>query len=170
MNAPHSDWIGRTEEVEELIAPGPVQATAATLDDATTTFAPGSAVPPLWHWSFFLTRVPQSDLAPDGHPHRGGFMPPIELPRRMFAGARMRFHRPLVIGETARRQSLLRDISEKDGRTGKLAFVTVVHQIEQGGATCIEEEQDIVYREASGRIAPPSARNGRRPRRARGRA
>ncbi len=155
MNASYSDWIGRTEEAEELIALPPVQATAATLDDTTTAFAPGSPLPPLWHWSFFVPRVPQSGLAPDGHPHRGGFMPPIELPRRMFAGARVRFRRPLVIGEIARRQSVIRAVSEKAGRAGKLAFVTVGHQIRQGGEVCVEEEQDIVYREAGAPIAAP---------------
>ena len=87
MGASYSDWVGRSEEVEELIALAPVEAVAATLDDATTEFGPGSVLPPLWHWFFFLPRVPQSRLDRDGHPQRGGFMPPIELPRRMFAGA-----------------------------------------------------------------------------------
>jgi 3-methylfumaryl-CoA hydratase len=85
-------------------------------------------------------------------------MPPIDLPRRMFAGARLRFFRPLVIGESARRQSVIRAVSEKAGRTGKLAFVTVGHQIHQEGATRIEEEQDIVFREAGARIATPEVR------------
>jgi len=158
MNASYSDWVGRTEEAEELIALAPVQAAAATLDDTTTEFARGSTLPPLWHWFFFLPRVPQSRLGPDGHPDRGGFMPPIELPRRMFAGARVRFLKPLLIGERARRQSLIREVSEKAGRTGKLAFVTVWHQIEQDGGICIEEEQDIVFREAGAVVAAPEMR------------
>jgi 3-methylfumaryl-CoA hydratase len=158
MNSSYADWIGRTEEAEELIAVAPLQATAATLDDTTTELAPGSALPPLWHWVFFLPRVPQSQLGPDGHPQRGGFMPPIELPRRMFAGARVRFLRTLVIGETARRQSVIRAVSEKSGRTGKLAFVTIWHQIRQDRGICIEEEQDIVFREAGGRVAAPEVR------------
>src|SRR6516164_1104104 len=154
----YADWVGRTEEAEELIALAPVQAAAATLDVTTTEFAVGSALPPLWHWFFFLPRVPQSQLGADGHPPRGGFMPPIALPRRMFAGARVRFLRPIVIGQRARRQSVIRGITEKAGRTGKLAFVTVGHQIEQDGAVCIEEEQDIVYREAGARVAAPEPR------------
>jgi 3-methylfumaryl-CoA hydratase len=85
-------------------------------------------------------------------------MPPIELPRRMFAGARVRFLRPLKIGETARRQSVIREVSEKAGRTGKLAFVTVWHQIHQDGGICIEEEQDIVFRGAGARVAAPELR------------
>lgn len=158
MSSPYAGWVGRTEEAEELIAPAPVQAVAATLDDPTTAFAAGSPLPPLWQWFFFLPRVPQSGLGPDGHPQRGGFMPPIELPRRMFAGARMRFPKPLVIGPPARRRSVIRDVSEKEGRTGKLAFVTVAHVIHQGGEICIEEEQDIVYREPGEPVAAPVPR------------
>jgi 3-methylfumaryl-CoA hydratase len=158
MNASYSDWIGRTEEAEEFIALAPVQAALALLDDTTREFTEGSALPQLWHWFFFLPRVPQSQLGPDGHPHRGGFMPPIELPRRMFAGARVRFLWPLVIGERARRRSVIRAVSEKAGRTGKLAFVTVCHQIEQDDRICIEEEQDIVYREAGARVAAPEVK------------
>src|SRR5215470_1677056 len=154
MRASYADWVGRTEEAEELIALAPVLAAAATLDDTTTEFAVGSPLPPLWQWFFFLPRAPQSRLGPDGHPQRAGFMPPVELPRRMFAGARVRFLRPLLIGQPAHRQSVLRTVSEKEGRTGSLVFVTVAHAIRQDGATCIEEEQDIVYREA---VAPVEA-------------
>ena len=155
MKASYSDWIGRTEETEELMALAPVQAAAATLDDTTTEFALGSPLPPLWQWFFFLPRVLQSRLGLDGHPQRGGFMPPIELPRRMFAGARMRFLKPLMIGRPARRQSVIRDVSEKEGRAGKLAFVTVAHSISQDGEVCIEEEQDIVYREPGAPVGAP---------------
>ena len=155
MGAPYSDWIGSTEEAEELIALAPVQAAAAMLDDTTTEFVLGSPLPPLWQWFFFLPRVPQSRLGEDGHPRRGGFMPPIELPRRMFAGARMRFLKPLMIGRAARRHSVIRAVSEKDGRAGKLAFVTVAHRIHQNGEVCLEEEQDIVYREPGAPVAAP---------------
>ncbi len=155
MGTSYPDWIGRTEETEEVIALAPVQAAAATLDDTSTEFVPGSPLPPLWQWFFFLPRVPQARLGQDGHPRRGGFMPPIELPRRMFAGARMRFLKPLRIGKPARRWSVIRDVSEKEGRTGKLAFVTVAHQIHQDGEVCIEEEQDIVYREPAAPVGAP---------------
>src|SRR6516225_310130 len=155
MRATYADWVGSTEEAQELIALSPVQAAAAVLDDTATEFAVGSPLPPLWQWFFFLPRVPQSLLGRDGHPQRVGFMPPIELPRRMFAGARMRFLRPLVIGKPAHRQSVIRAISEKEGRTGRLMFVTVAHAIGQDGATCMEEEQDIVYREAGAPVAAP---------------
>jgi len=155
MPASYADWVGSTEEAEDLIALAPVQAAAATLDDTTTEFAVGSPLPPLWQWFFFLPRVSQSRLGQDGHPQRAGFMPPIELPRRMFAGARMRFPRPLAIGKPAHRQSVIRAVSEKEGRTGRLVFVTVAHTIRQDGTTCVEEEQDIVYREAGAPVDAP---------------
>src|SRR5262249_6252996 len=108
-----------------------------------------------WQWFFFLPRAPQSRLGPDGHPPRAGFMPPVELPRRMFAGARMRFLRSLVIGKPAHRQSVIRAVSEQGGRTGRLVFVTVAHAIHQAGATCVEEEQDIVSREKGAPVDAP---------------
>jgi 3-methylfumaryl-CoA hydratase len=158
MKAPYSDWVGSAEVEEEFIALAPVQAAAAMLDDTTTEFAAGSPLPPLWQWFFFLPRAPQSRLGPDGHPERGGFLPPIELPRRMFAGARMRFLKPLLVGKPARRQSVIRDVSEKDGRTGKLVFVTVAQSTCQDGDVCIEEEQDIVYREPGAPVGAPELR------------
>jgi 3-methylfumaryl-CoA hydratase len=158
MRTSYSDWVGSTEEREEWIALAPVQAAAAMLDDTTAEFGEGSPLPPLWQWFFFLPRARQSRLGPDGHPPRGGFMPPIELPRRMFAGARMRFLKPLVIGKPARRESVVRDVAEKDGRTGKLAFVTVAHSFHQDGAIRIEEEQDIVYREPGPPVGAPEPR------------
>jgi 3-methylfumaryl-CoA hydratase len=158
MPEPFSDWIGKTEELEELISLAPAYAAAATLDDTSTQFESGTPLPWLWHWFFFLTRAPQSRLSSDGHPERGGFMPPIELPRRMFAGARMRFLRPLVIGRTARRRAVIKDIVQKEGRAGRLAFVTVVQTIDQNAQICIEEEQDIVYRELGGPVSAPERR------------
>jgi 3-methylfumaryl-CoA hydratase len=155
MSASYADWIGNSEELEELIAPAPALAAAATLDDTTTALAPGSPLPPLWHWFYFLPRAPQSRIGADGHPQRGGFMPPIELPRRMFAGARLRFVRPVAIGKPAVRRAVIRTVSEKEGKTGKLAFVTVGHTLLQEGAVCIEEEQDIVYRAPGGPVATP---------------
>jgi 3-methylfumaryl-CoA hydratase len=158
MTASYSNWVGRTEEKEDLIAQSPVQAAAATLDDTTTEFAVGSPLPPLWHWFFFLPRVSQSCLGPDGHPQRIGFMPPIDLPRRMFAGARLRFLRPLTIGRPAQRRSLIREVLQKEGRMGRLVFVTIAHAIHQDDAVCIEEEQDIVYREPVAPVEAPKPR------------
>jgi 3-methylfumaryl-CoA hydratase len=157
MSVPYADWIGRTDEAEDAIALAPVEAAAAMLDDGITPFAIGSHLPPLWHWFYFLPKVPQSRLGADGHPERGGFMPPIDLPRRMFAGARLRFLHPLVVGRPALRHSVIRDVSTKEGRSGRLAFVTVGHEIRQDEKVCVEEEQDIVYREPGAPVAAPRA-------------
>ncbi len=156
MSAAYSNWIGRTEEVEDTISLATALAAAATLDDATTHFTAGSPLPPLWHWFQFLPKAPQSQLGADGHPQRGGFMPPIALPRRMFAGARLHFHSPLIIGKPASRRAEIRAIEEKEGKTGKLAFVTVAYSISQEGTLCLEEEQDIVYREPGAPVPAPT--------------
>jgi 3-methylfumaryl-CoA hydratase len=146
-------WIGREERVEDSLAPEQSLAAAAMLDRDPSPFAPGAPLPPLWHWFHFLPRAPQSRLAPDGHPERGGFLPPIPLPRRMFAGARLVFHRPLTLGQQAVREGTILDVAEKQGKSGALAFVTVRYRYVQGGVICIEEEQDIVYR-GQGRAVP----------------
>lgn len=140
-------WIGREERVEDELAPAAAMSAAAMLDRDAHTYASGAALPPLWHWFYFLPRAPQGALASDGHPERGGFLPPVPLPRRMFAGARLTFHRPLRLGLPATRVGSIRSVSEKSGKSGALAFVTVAYRFEQEGGLCIEEEQDIVYRE-----------------------
>ncbi len=141
-----SAWIGRTEANEDFIAPAPARQAAVTLGHDPAAFREGTALPALWHWFHFPLLTPQALLAEDGHEQRGAFMPPVPLPRRMFAGARMRFLAPLRIGAPARLERTIRSIADKTGRTGRLVFTTVVVRITQGGATCIEEEQDIVYR------------------------
>ena len=154
----YTAWIGASETIEDDISLAPVRGLAALLDDVDTTFDVGAAVPPLWHWLYFLPQAPQSKLGPDGHPERGGLMPPIALPRRMFAGARMTFHRPLAVGRAAQRTATIRNVSEKQGRSGRLAFVTVAYELRQDGALCLEEEQDIVYREPGSPMSPPEIR------------
>lgn len=158
MTSPTEDyvgWIGRTETIEEDICLAPALAAAATLDDTATQVENGAALPPLWHWFYFLPKALQSRLDHDGHPQRGGFIPPIPYPRRMFAGARLSFHRPLVIGQPARREGVIRNIVQKSGRSGSLAFVTVGYTFYQQGALCIDEEQDIVYREPGPPVPAP---------------
>ena len=150
-----AQWIGRREITEDDLGLAPTLAAAAMLDDTVTRFEKGSPLPALWHWFYFLPRAPQALLDVDGHPQRGGFMPPIPFPRRMFAGARMRFHRPLVIGQPARREAVIRDIRQKSGRSGSLAFVSVVCSYYQDELLCLEEEQDIVYREPGAAVACP---------------
>lgn len=151
-----SEWIGQTQCVESDLSPWPAQAAAAMLDAREMVLQPGSPLPPLWQWFYFLATERQERLGVDGHPERGGFMPPIELPRRMFAGARMVFHRPLQLGHSAERTDTIKDVQLKSGRSGHLAFVTVAHAFHQAGELCIEEEQDIVYREPGAPVkAPP---------------
>lgn len=147
-------WIGRRETTEDLIAPAPALGAAAMFDQADAAFPPGAPLPPLWHWFYFLPKVPQSELGEDGHPRKGGFMPPIPLPRRMFAGSRLRFHAPLRIGAPATLTAEILTVSEKAGKSGRLAFVTVNRTYAQGGRICIEEQQDIVYREAATEAVP----------------
>ncbi|MBF0094056.1 MAG: acyl-CoA dehydrogenase [Alphaproteobacteria bacterium] len=151
----YSDWIGSKEEREEDIVLTPAHALLATLDDTTTVLRNGDKLPPLWHWLFFLPRAPMSQIGGDGHPKRGGFLPPVALPRRMFAGARMTFPDSLIIGRPATRKGEVIAVSEKKGGSGTLVFVTVRYRIEQDGRLCVEEEQDIVYREPGGKVPAP---------------
>ncbi len=122
------------------------------LDREDVATGSGDALPPLWHWFYFLGTAPQSHLSSDGHPQRGGFMPPIELPRRMFAGARTRFHRPLSLGQPAERHAEILNITLKTGRTGQLAFVTVAYRFVQDGAT--------LHRGTAGHRVPRARRPG----------
>lgn len=182
----YSQWVGNTEIVEDGMGPATAQAAAATLDEDLTQFHEGAELPPLWHWFYFLPKAPQSQLGTDGHPQRegGSFLPPIPYPRRMFAGARVNWHKPLLLGQPARREAVIRKIAKKSGRSGSLAFVTVGYRFFQkkvvdkqcvptGPHTesanystddspgddllCIEEEQDIVFREPGPPLSAPEA-------------
>ena len=141
-------WIGRTQTTEDEIGPKRAQALQAALDSQVRTLQEGDPLPPLWHWLYFWDLAPASTLGPDGHPERGNFLPPITLPRRMWAGSRVTFHRPLRLGVSASRRSAIADLRFKSGGSGRLAFLTLRHEIVVGGETLIEEEQDIVYLEA----------------------
>lgn len=156
ISADFREWIGRTETVHDGLSPEQARRVAATLDDRVTGVDAGSPLPPLWQWCFFLPHAWQSQLDVDGHPQRGGFLPPIPYPRRMFAGSRMHFVQPLRLGVPATRHGAIRNVVLKSGRSGSLAFVTVGYRFEQDGVTCIEEEQDIVYREAGARVSAPA--------------
>ena len=149
-------WIGRTETVHDGLSAEQARRAAATFDDVVTGTDAGSLLPPLWQWFYFLPHAAQAALDVDGHPQRGGFLPPIPFPRRMFAGSRMTFHRPLVLGRAATREGEIRNVVLKSGRSGSLAFVTVGYRFVQDGAVCIDEEQDIVYREPGAPVAAPA--------------
>lgn len=158
-----SDAVGRTDESFDPITLDRVSAMAATLglDNAP---AAGEALPPGWHWLFFNRFASRGELGPDGHPKRGGFIPDVGLPRRMWAGGRLRYLAPLPVGTDAVRHSEIVSILAKEGRAGRLVFVTIRHRVSSGGVLCIEEEQDIVYREADTgqgpKPTPPAAPDG----------
>lgn len=147
-DAPYAEWIGRSEHRHDILTPGPVAALAATLDRDDPPPRPGDALPPLWHWLYFLPMHRHSELGPDGHARRGDFLPPVPLPRRMWAGGRLNFVEPLRIGEPVQRFSRITAIRSTRGRSGELVFVTVRHEIHHAGRLALEEEHDIVYREA----------------------
>jgi len=149
------EWIGRTETVHDGLSPEQARRVAATLDDEVTSVDAGRPLPPLWQWCYFLPLTRQSMLDVDGHPQRGGFLPPIPFPRRMFAGSRMQFHQPLRLGVAAVREGEIRNVVLKSGRSGSLAFVTVGYRFVQDGITCIDEEQDIVFREPGAPVPAP---------------
>lgn len=154
-----TQWIGRSETVNDRIGATPVKALGATLDHPPAEARDGDELPPLWHWLFFLPLHRQSEIGPDGHARRGGFLPPVPLPRRMWAGSQFEFRSPLRVGDAVQRTSTLDDVTVKEGRTGTLVFVKVRHELRCNGAAdpALVEFHDIVYREAQRPtdVAPP---------------
>lgn len=150
------DWVGRTEICRDQVTAAPPTALAATLNHPDGGFKVGVDLPPAWHWLYFLPSARQSEIGADGHPRRGGFLPPVPLPRRMWAGSEMRFSRPLKIGEDVTRTSRIADVRLKEGRSGALVFIKVEHRIQDAEGLLLEEVQDIVYRDAAkpGEAAP----------------
>jgi len=149
-----TEWIGREERHEDVLRVQPARFMQAVLDRAPDLEA-GDPLPPLWHWLYFLDAKRAGELGRDGHPKKGGFLPPVDLPRRMWAGGRFTFRAPLMLGAEAAKRSFIKSIEEKQGRSGRLCFVTVCHEITQGGALALSEEHDIVYREDPGPNAAP---------------
>jgi len=154
LDLPHlQQWVGRTQSVEQVLDPFPARALAALLDREQ---APGEGDPlPLpWHWLYFLEAPSRAGTGADGHPRRGGFLPPVPLPRRMWASGEMVVHAPLRLGRPARKTSTVESVELKQGQAGALVFVTVGHEFEQDGRPCLSERQHIVYREAPTAPAP----------------
>ena len=149
-------WIGRQEALTDQVTRVPMAALSATLDRDDPPPADGDALPPLWHWLYFLPLARQSAIGPDGHPARGDFLPPVPLPRRMWAGGRFDFHAPIRVGDTVTRTSTVADVTVKQGRSGSLCFVLVRHEIATQDGLALTEEHDIVYRDApaAGEPAP----------------
>lgn len=146
-------WIGREEVGSELVTEALADRFKATFDQKGVA-KNGEAAPTLIHLCLAPPTAPTSGLGPDGHPTRGGFLPPVALPRRMWAGGAFIFHDEIRVGEIVTRRSRIRDVTVKEGRTGSLCFVTVDHRIESGHRLAVEERHDIVYR---GVDAPRSA-------------
>ena len=144
-------WIGRTRVASAAIDARQAELMNATMEGRVSerglcNLVEGSPLPFGWHWLWFAEAFPAGKLGRDGHPARGDFMPPIPLPRRMWAGSRISFHHPLQIGMTASRKTTITAIAAKTGRSGDLVFLTMLHEISEGDTMLITEEQDLVYR------------------------
>jgi 3-methylfumaryl-CoA hydratase len=143
------EWIGREEKAHDEVTAPAVRRLAALLDLSPDPYRRGTAIPGPWYVVLFGPEARQSTLGPDGHPAKGQFLPPVPLPRRMFAGRRVSFHAPLVIGDEVSRVSRIQAITPKQGRSGAMCFVTVRHEIAGPRGVAVIEEQDLVYREAT---------------------
>jgi len=162
-------WIGRTEEASDIVTAQLVKGLRATLFLDIGEPKRGDAAPFTTHWCLAQPVYPMSMLGPDGHPTRGGFLPPVPLPRRMWAGGELQFVEPLRVGDEATRSSRISDVTVKNGSTGTLCFVSVEHIISTSRGVAIRERQDIVYRDmpsggknatpAKPAAAPPTARH-----------
>jgi 3-methylfumaryl-CoA hydratase len=140
-------WIGRSEAQTDILHGSHLAGLSALLDDAEQPPSDGTPLAPTAHWLFFQPRAPQSEIGSDGHPMRGGFMPAIELPRRMWAGSRLEYTKPLLVGQSITRTSTITDIVPKQSTAGALIFVTVKHVYEGPDGLALVEDQDIVYRD-----------------------
>ncbi len=150
-------WIGQSESATDYITIPAVHRLSATLDRDDPLPQAGDPLPVGWHSILFPRIVRQSQIGPDGHPERGDFLPPVPLPRRMFAGKRTTFTSPLLVGDEVHRESVIQNVTIKDGRSGRMVFVTVKTDIKSPRGLAISEEQDIVYRGEPDKNAPPPA-------------
>ena len=154
MSEAFGPWVGRVEEAHDIVTARQARQLAATLD-VTGAFADGDPLPALWHWMGWTPETPMAELGPDGHPAKGGFLPPVPLERRMWAGGRLEFLAPLRIGEVLQRRSEILNVAEKTGTTGRMVFVTLRHEVTGQAGLAIREEQDIVYIAMPDRFTPP---------------
>lgn len=145
------DWVGKTERLNDDITAAPVRGLSATLDRDDPAPVSGTVLPPLWHWLYFVPQPLQREIGPDGHARRGGFLPPVPLPRRMWAGGRLQWSQdnPLVVGDAVKRISHIDSVTHKAGRSGDLLFVLVKHEVHNADGLALSEEHDIVYRAAA---------------------
>jgi 3-methylfumaryl-CoA hydratase len=144
-----SDWIGRTREARDVVTAGQVEGLRATLDAPDNPLA-GEPAPQGIHWLLAPTRAPMASLGPDGHPRTGEFLPPMTLPRRMWAASDVRFLNPIPVGARVGLRSMITSVTPKSGASGELIFVDIVHVFGVNGVAAIEERQTVVYRAAGG--------------------
>jgi 3-methylfumaryl-CoA hydratase len=150
-------WIGRTEEKTDIVTAHLVAGLRSVLFLDIGNPKDGDTAPFTAHWCLTLPVVPMSEVAPDGHAKRGAFLPPVPLPRRMWAGGAINFTEPLRVGDVVTRTSTIKDLTLKSGSTGLLCFVSVDHVFKTPRGTAIRERHDIVYREmptAGQNVAP----------------
>ncbi len=153
-------WVGRTQTLEDGMDLWPVRGLTATLGLAhSPVVTKGDPVPFPWVWMYFLEPASKAELGPDGHPKRGGFLPPVPYPRRMWAGSRCTFHAPVRALQTAQKTSTILSVTEKAGQAGPMVFVTVAHEIISDGVRAMREEQDIVYIEIPDTFRPPEPKS-----------
>ena len=152
------DWVGRSEQRDDTVTAAPLAGLNATLDRIDDQApVPGTPLPPLAHWLYFLPQAPAREIGADGHPKRGGFLPPVPLPRRMWAGGRLSFAHSIDVGEAVTRRSTIKSVDAKHGRSGPLVFVTVRHEVLNARGVAITEEHDIVYRDhPDPNLSPPT--------------
>ncbi len=143
------EWVGRSQSDLDVLSSRQARLMAATLGIPQSDFVDGTPLPPLWHWHYFLSGAPPSALGRDGHPARGGFLPPVPLSNRMWAGGALEFHGDLPLGANVQKRSSIASVEHKQGRTGELVFVTVLHEVLREGKVLVTEHHDIVYKEAS---------------------
>ena len=154
----YEEFVGRTETVRARIPDEPVQLLASLLDRRVEEMSPDGALPPLWHWLIMPPPVRQSEIGPDGHPKRGTFLPPITYPRRMFAGSNVKFTGQLRVGDDVERETTIKSITPKSGRSGNLIFVTLTHALEGPRGLALTEEANLVFRETDGAKPAPAAK------------
>lgn len=142
-------WVGRQTSAHDVLAPRHARLMAATLGLPQDALRVGAALPPLWHWTYFLEGLAPPELGRDGHPARGGFLPPVPLPNRMWAGGVVDFEAPIPLGGMVEKRSRIASVEHKTGRSGELVFVTVAHEIWHEGAVALRELHDIVYKSAA---------------------
>jgi 3-methylfumaryl-CoA hydratase len=153
------EWVGRTETRTDTIDARPATLLSATLDRDDPPLRTGDLLPPLWHWLYFLPSYRHDEAGPDGHAKRGGFLPPVPLPRRMWAGSRLEWSAPLRIGEAVTRVSRIVSITNKRGASGELVFVVVRHELSTAAGLALTEEHDIVYRDITASGSGAAARS-----------